>query len=164
MFFCIASALALRRLALSWLYRRISAIVIVFFMLFFLSLTGDSIADNVGQCKHYLHLISLLFEASKLLAFSDLAFSANAFSGVHPAQYSADTTRTVPFGPLSLTVLPSSLLSSMPMSIQHQLFNASTFLLFFHEAPAPHSQKHRASGAQYGRGVVNKSLPEKISG
>jgi hypothetical protein len=32
---------------------------------------------------------------------------------------------------LSLTVLPLSLLSSMPMSIQHQLFNASTFLLFF---------------------------------
>jgi hypothetical protein len=86
MLFCIASALAFRRLALSWVYRRSSSIVIWFFMLLFLSLTGDSIADNVRNCKHYLHLVSLLFEASKLLVCSDLTFSANAFSGVHPAQ------------------------------------------------------------------------------
>jgi hypothetical protein len=85
MLFCIASALAFSRLALSWVYRRISVIVIVFFIVF-LSLTGISIPDNVRNCKHYLHLVSLLFEASKLLVCSDLTFSANAFSGVHPAQ------------------------------------------------------------------------------
>jgi hypothetical protein len=62
---------------------------------------------------------------------------------------------------LSLTVLPSSLLSSMPMSIQHQLFNASTFLLFFHGDPPPFLENTEPAERNMAGGWLTKVSPKK---